>query len=265
MPDAAAKATPPLAFITGASSGIGRALATAYLARGWRVALIGRRAGPMRALAARHAGADRCRIWLADVTDPPAIRDVAERCIAEWGLPEVVIANAGVSAGIDPADAGDVDVLARLLATNVTGVAASLQPFIEPMRARGHGRLVVVASVAGFRGLAGQAGYGASKAAAIRYAESLRADLRGSGVRVVSRCPGFIDTPMTRANPFPMPFLMSADAFARQALRAIDTGARNRVIPRPMAVLAWLMRVLPESWLHAALARQPRKPRGPGA
>ena len=118
----------------------------------------------------------------------------------------------------------------------------------------------MVASVAGIRGLPGSGAYSASKAAVIAYAESLRIELRGSGIRVVIVAPGFIDTPMTKANPYPMPFLMHADAFAARALTIIDAGRSFAVIPWQMAWLARLLRVLPDRLLDAALAGRARKP-----
>ena len=115
--------------------------------------------------------------------------------------------------------------------------------------------------MAGIRGLPGHGAYCASKAAAIAYCESLRGDLRGSGVQVVTICPGYIATPLTARNRFPMPFLMSAEAFADRAFRAIEAGASYRVIPWQTGVVARLLRVLPNALLDRALAGQPRKRR----
>ena len=253
---------PPLAFITGASSGIGQALAQAYLERGWRVALLARRTGVIEQwLEAVSADGSRVLVLSADVTDADAMLAAAQQCVERFGLPDVVIANAGISVGMDTAQREDLDVMARLLATNVGGLVASFHPFVDAMRARGSGTLVGVASVAGIRGMPGHGAYCASKSAAISYCESLRVELRGSGVRVVTLAPGYIDTPLTRKNRHPMPFLMPADRFAQQAVRAIDAGARFRVIPWQMAWVARLLRVLPPAWFDAAFARAPRKHR----
>ena len=189
------------------------------------------------------------------------MQTLARSCIDDWGLPDVVVANAGISMGVDLADAQDLPVFAQVMATNVQGLVNTFQPFIAPMRARGHGRLVGVTSVAGVRGLPGHAAYCASKAAAIAACESLRGELAPHGVQVITLAPGYVATPLTARNRHPMPFLMSAEAFARQALRAIDAGARFRVIPGPMAWVARLLRVLPPAWFDRLLARQPRKHR----
>ena len=129
------------------------------------------------------------------------------------------------------------------------------------MRARGRGTLVGIGSVAGVRGLPGAGAYSASKAAVRAYCESLRVELRGSGVRVVTLAPGFIATPMTARNPYRMPFLMPVDRFAEQAVRAIDAGVSYRVIPWPMAWVARLLRLVPDALYDRVAARRKRKPR----
>src|SRR5207253_3115697 len=145
-------------------------------------------------------------------------------CIANQGVPDVVIANAGISVGVDTAIREDMDVIARTFATNNVGLAATFHPFVDAMRQRGSGRLVGIASVAGIRGLPGHGAYCASKAAVISYCESLRGELRASGVKVVTICPGYIDTPLTQENRYSMPFLMRAVEFADRAYRAIEGG-----------------------------------------
>ena len=253
---------PPLVFITGASSGIGQALAARYAREGWRLALVARRTDLIDAWA-REQGLDasRCQAYRADVTDIDDIVHAARAAISAQGLPDVVIANAGISIGIDTAQREDLDVMARTFATNNIGLAATFHPFIEPMRRRGSGTLVGIASVAGIRGLPGHGAYCASKAAVISYCEALRAELRGTGVKVTTISPGYIDTPLTARNPYHMPFLMAPEAFAGQAVRAIAAGVRHRVIPWPMAIVAAVLRVIPGAWLERALAGQPRKRR----
>jgi len=177
------------------------------------------------------------------------------------GVPQVVVANAGISIGMDTAQREDLDVMARTFATNNLALAATFHPFIEPMRQSGRGRLVGMASVAGVRGLPGHGAYCASKAAVINYCESLRGELRGSGVKVVTLSPGYIDTPLTRQNRYAMPFLMRADDFAVQAVRAIDAGVSHRVIPWQMGLVAALLRLLPDGWFDGLLAGRPRKHR----
>ncbi|KAF1050067.1 SDR family oxidoreductase [Xylophilus sp.] len=255
--------TAPLVFITGASSGLGQALAARYHGAGWRLALSARRSEALHAWAGAldPQAPGRIGIYGADVADADAIVAAGRACIAQQGLPDVVIANAGISIGIDTAERADIDVLARLLAVNNVGLAATFHPFVAAMARRGSGRLVGIASVAGIRGLPGHGGYCASKAGVIAYCESLRGELRGTGVKVVTIAPGYIDTPLTRGNRYAMPFLMPADAFADRAFHAIGRGDRWRVIPWQMGVAAAIMRVLPAGLFDRLAAGRPRKHR----
>lgn len=228
--------------ITGASSGIGEALARHYAAQGATLGLISRRHG-------------------VDVTDEAAVAAAAQEFIRRHGVPDLVIANAGIASGTDGADPHDVAKLRRILDVNVAGLAATLAAFAPGMRQAGKGTLVGIASVAGFRGLAGNGAYCASKSAAITWMESLRTELHGSGVSVVCVCPGYIDTPMTQVNRFRMPFLIDADDAARRIARAIERKRRLAVIPWQMALVSVLLRAMP-GWLYDRLAaRAPRKPR----
>jgi short-subunit dehydrogenase len=259
-------ATSPLLFITGASSGIGQALARRFHAAGWRLALVARREDELRRFAAAQSyREDDAQVYAADVADAASITAAGRACIERQGLPDAVIANAGISVGIDSALAEDLPVLRDTLLTNVFGIAATFQPFIEPMQRRRRGTLVGVASVAGIRGLPGHAAYCASKAGAIAYCESLRGECRPLGVKVVTLVPGYVDTPLTRRNPYPMPFLMSVDAFADAAFAAVCAGRSYRVIPWQMALVAKLLRVLPNGLFDRAFAGRPRKPRRAGA
>jgi len=196
-----------------------------------------------------------------DVTDERALGDAARDFTARFGTPDLVIANAGIGVGTHSDELQDVDKLRRVLEVNVTGLAATLAAFAPAMRKAGKGTLVGIASVAGFRGLAGNGAYCASKAAAITWLESLRVELHGSGVSVVCICPGYIDTPMTRVNRYRMPFLMSAEEAAPRFARAITARRRLVVIPWQMALVSVLLRAIP-GWLYDRLAsRAPRKPR----
>lgn len=260
LPDSASPA--PLAFITGASSGIGQALAARYAQAGYRLALVARRTADMQAWAdAQGLGAARCQVFGADVAEPDSIVAAAQACMAAMGVPEVVVANAGISIGMDTAERGDIDVMARTFALNNTGLAATFHPFVLPMLARGSGALVGIASVAAIRGLPGHGAYCASKAAVVAYCESLRGELRGSGVAVVTLLPGYVDTPLTRQNRYGMPFLMTAEAFADRAFAAIAARNSYRVIPWQMGVVARLLRWLPNAWFDRLLAGRPRKRR----
>ncbi|MEH3085300.1 MAG: SDR family oxidoreductase [Xylophilus ampelinus] len=255
-------ATAPLAFITGASSGIGQALAWRYRQAGYRLALAARRTDEVAAWArAQGIPAQDVGIYPADVTRPEDVMAAGARCIQVQGLPDVVVANAGVSIGMDTRFAEDIAVMARTFATNNTGMAATFQPFVEPMARRGSGTLVGIGSVAGIRGLPGHGAYCASKAAVIAYCESLRGELRPAGVRVVTICPGYIDTPLTRENRYRMPFLMQPADFADRAYRAIARGARFRVIPWQMGVVAGVLRLLPRALFDRLLVGRARKHR----
>jgi len=254
--------TVPLLFITGASSGIGQAMAIEWARRGGRLALVARRGDEMRAwIAAQGWSAERAAVYVADARDLAAMTAAGRDCIATQGLPDVVIANAGISVGVDVAIESDLEVLRATLETNNLGMAATFQPFMAPMRERRDGTLVGIASVAGIRGLPGHAAYSLSKAGVISFCESLRVECRPFGVRVVTIAPGYIDTPLTQGNSYSMPFLMPADKFARQALDAIAAGVGLRVIPWQMGVLARLLRILP-NWIYdRVLAGRPRKAR----
>ncbi len=251
-----------LAFITGASSGIGQALAQQYAQQGWHLALVARQDQVMRQWAqAQGLDPRRFEVYAADVTDATAMTQVAARCLQQQGLPDVVIANAGISVGMDSTDSQDLEVLSQTLHTNVCGVAHTFHPFLLPMRQRGYGTLVGVASVAAIRGLPGHGAYCASKAAVVAYCESVRGEERPHGLRVVTLLPGFVDTPLTRGNRYPMPFLMSASAFAQRAVRAIERGNTTRIIPAPMAAVGAVLRWLPDAWLDRLMAGRARKRR----
>lgn len=259
---AAGAADAPLVFITGASSGIGQALAAGYARAGWRLALVARRAAETSAWAeAQGLQGGRCAVYAADVAQVDSIVAAARRCLAQQGLPDVVIANAGISVGIDSAERADLEVLRDTFATNNLGMAATFHPFIEAMRARRAGTLVGIASVAAIRGLPGHGAYCASKAAVVAYCESLRGELRASGVAVVTLLPGYVATPLTARNPYPMPFLLTPEQFAARAINAIGARRSYAVIPWPMAIAARLLRLLPNALFDRIFAGRPRKPR----
>lgn len=252
-------------FITGASSGLGMALAREYAARGALLGLVARRADMLHELAASLPGGAH-RVYALDVSDHAALAEAAHDFLQALGGVDIVIANAGVSAGTLTELAEDLPVFERIVATNLTAMVATFMPFIGAMQSQAEAgqrgcRLVGIASVAGIRGLPGAAAYSASKAAVISYCESLRLEMRRHGIRVVTIAPGYIDTPMTRSNAYPMPFLMPAERFAARAADAIAAGVSYRVIPWQMGVVARLLRLLP-NWLYdLAFSRAPRKAR----
>lgn len=269
MPAAERAGMPQRIVISGASSGIGYSLARHYLGGGAVVAAFARRGELLHGLAAEFPGKVFC--YPLDVRDALAIRNAAADFMARAGVPNIVIANAGVSIGTLTRYAEDNDVFRKVMDINVLGAVNTFQPFVEAMREAYSSRdgragmaLVGIASVAGFRGLPGSGAYSASKAALISYLESLRCEMRGSGVRVVTICPGYIRTPMTEINPYPMPFMLEADAAAKRIARVIERGHSFAVVPWQMAIAGRMLKLLP-NWLYDAFfSRVPHKPRKSG-
>jgi short-subunit dehydrogenase len=237
---------------------LGSALARHYAALGATLGLIARRADLLETLAAELSDAST---YVADVRDAQAMRAAAHDFMLRHGCPDVVIANAGVSRGTLTEYAEDREVFESILATNVLGMVNLFQPFISPMRIAGQGSLVGIASVAGYRGLPGSGAYSASKAATISYLESLRVEMHGNGVSVITICPGYVATPMTANNPFRMPFLLTAEEAAEKIGRVIENKIRFAVVPWQMAVVARVLKFLPNFLYDRLFANAPRKPR----
>jgi NAD(P)-dependent dehydrogenase (short-subunit alcohol dehydrogenase family) len=263
MSAAASRVNDPLrVFITGASSGIGAALAREYAARGAVLGLLARRRDALDALVATLPHPERHRAYAVDVTDHAALASAANDFIAAHDGADVVIASAGISHGTLTERPEDLPLFESVFATNVGATIATFASFIGAMKkAGGARRLVAIGSVAGVRGMKGAGAYCASKAAVHSYCESLRLEMRPYGIRVVTIAPGYIDTPMTSNNRFPMPFLMPAGRFAAQAVRAIEAGASFRTIPWQMGLAAKLLRVLPNFLFDLLFARAPQKAR----
>ena len=259
-------AEPLRVVITGASSGLGEAFAREYAQRhpGVRLLLIARRADRLADLVRQLGSRAHCDPAVLDVTDTAALRTACRTFVERHGPPDVVIANAGISAGTSTGIAGNGATFRRIMDVNLHALRETFDAVIGPMQQAGAGTLVGIASVAGVRGLPGSEAYSASKAAAIAYLESLRTGLRGSGVAVVTIAPGFVRTEMTAVNRFRMPFLIDADVFARSAVDAIERRRRFVVIPWPMALVARVLRVLPAALYDALVARAPRKSRQAG-
>lgn len=245
--------------ITGASAGLGAALVRRYAGSGAQVGLIARRGVELEQLAQEFPG--YCAAQVADVRDSGAMRQAAAALIARHGVPEIVIANAGISIGTITELPEDGQVFRDIFDINVIGMVNTFQPYIAAMRERGHGVLVGIASVAGYRGLPGATAYSASKAAAIAYLEGLRVELRSSGITVITICPGYITTAMTANNPYRMPFIISAEIAAEKIVTIIARQKTFAVLPWPMAIIARLMHILPR-WIYDPLAaRSGYKPR----
>ena len=250
--------TPRRILITGASSGIGEALARAYAGPETFLALSGRDRDRLDAVAeaCREHGAE-IDARVIDVTDGAAM-DAWISGLDDRHALDLVIANAGIAAGTRSPD-GDRERAFAIFAVNLNGVLNTVLPIIPRMRARRSGQIALMSSVAGFLGIPGAPAYAASKAAVKAYAEGLRGWLAADGVRVSSICPGFVVSRMTASNAFPMPFLMEADAAARIIQRGL---ARNRpciVFPLPTALFMRLMALLPSALSDPLLTRLPKK------
>ncbi|CDK99993.1 putative metabolite dehydrogenase, NAD-binding [Magnetospirillum gryphiswaldense MSR-1 v2] len=226
-------------WITGAGSGIGAALAQRLAATGNDVVASGRRPQPLAALAASYPG--RIRPMPVDVTD----RDAVARTVKAMGAVDMAVLCAGDHRPT-PAQAFDAETVRHLLEVNLMGTVHCLEALLPAMLERRRGHLVLVASVAGYRGLPTAAGYSASKAAVIALAESLRLDLAGSGVRVTLVNPGFVDTPLTRRNSFAMPDIISPATAADHVLRGLDGNGFEIAFPRRFALAMKLLRILPD-------------------
>ncbi|MEQ8604536.1 MAG: SDR family NAD(P)-dependent oxidoreductase [Marivibrio sp.] len=245
-------------LITGASSGLGAALAQAYAAPGVRLGLAARRIDRLEALAVecRAQGAE-VAVQALDVTDKAAARAWVEGA-AEVAPIDLLIANAGVSAGTGAG--GETEEQARdVFAVNLAGVLNVVHPAIDVLRPRKAGQIALVSSIAGYRGMPGAPAYSASKAAVMAYGEALRGDLASDGVAVSVICPGFVKTPMTAVNDFPMPFLMEAARAAAIIRRGLARDSALITFPFPMRLAAWWMRVLPSGLVTRLLANGPKK------
>ncbi|HEY8353486.1 MAG TPA: SDR family oxidoreductase [Methylophilaceae bacterium] len=247
------------AFITGASSGIGAALARHYAAQGASLGLVARRGELLQELA--ESLDTPVATYVADVRDADAMAAAAHDFMQRFGVPDIIIANAGVSRGTLTEIRADTAAFKAIMDINVLGLLHTFQPFIASMRQRGNGSLVGIASIAGIRGLPGAGAYSASKAAAISYLESLRVEMRPYGIHVTTIAPGYIRTPMTDVNTYAMPFLMDADAAAARMVKAIDARRRFFVVPWQMGWLARLMRLIPPFLWDWVMRNAPKKAR----
>lgn len=248
------------AVVTGACGGLGQALARELLAGGARVALAGLQRPALDALAA--LAPERCAVYQPDVSDASAMQAMAADWMGRFGVPDLVIGNAGVAGGFDTAQASDLAVMRRMLEINLLGVATTFQPFLEPMRAGGQrGALVGVASLAGWRGMPGNGAYCASKAGLIAYLQSLRAELRATPITVHTVSPGYLRTALTAGNRFAMPGLLEPEDAARRLLAGVASGREHIVLPRHIGWLSRALNGLPERLHDRILLGQPRKPR----
>jgi short-subunit dehydrogenase len=249
---------PQRILITGASSGIGAALALAYAERGIGLLLGGRDLPRLAATegACRARGAE-VEAATVDVTDAGAMRRWIEAADDRAPL-DLVIANAGISAGTGTD--GESEAQARaIFATNIDGVVNTVWPALQRMERRGRGQVALMSSLAAFRGFPGAPAYCGSKAAVRIWGEGLRGDYAGKGVAVSVICPGYIESPMTAVNDFPMPLLMSAERAAGIVKRGLARNRARIAFPFPMYVAAWLLSALPPGLTDPLLRRLPKK------
>lgn len=244
-------------FITGASSGIGQALAQHYAKEGAIIGLAARRADLLTTL--QDSLPSETAIYPLDVRNAEALEKAAQDFIARFGSPDIVIANAGVSAGTLTENKDDINTFKGVIDINLLGMVHTFQPFIKSMKQAKKGSLVGIASVAGIRGLPGAGAYSASKAAVITYLESLRVELAPEGVHVTTIAPGYIKTPMTDINQYAMPFLMAPEVAAKKFAQAIAKKKRFIVIPWQMGWLARIMKCLPPWLWDYMMKHAPRK------
>lgn len=232
--------------ITGASAGIGLALAEAYAEAGVTLGLVARREDRLKALAERFA-LTGCRTltFAADVQDAARMRQVAQEFCAQAGGVDLVIANAGINRP-DKSLEGDPTGAAEVIHCNINGVLHTLLPMVPFMIAQGGGHLTAIGSIAGFRGLPGNAPYCASKAAVKTLMDAYRPVFRRRGIRVTTICPGYVESELTAKNKSPMPFLMPADKAARLIRRAIARGASTYVFPWQMRLIVPLLTRVPD-------------------
>ena len=279
-------------FITGASSGIGEALAKEYAKRYSITAkenhtpvsrvdigsqsssfnvinlgLVARRSEHLHQLAEtlQTQYGVTCATYALDVRDASALQEAAEDFITKFGVPNIVIASAGVSCGTLTELKEDIKAFQAIFDINVMGMMHTFQPFIAAMKlaaAKGQAaQLVGVASVAGIRGIPGSGAYSASKAAVISYLESLRTEMQHYNIAVSTIAPGYVRTPMTDLNQYKMPFLMDADVFAEKFANAVAAKKRFKIIPWQMGVVARLMRLIPPFLWDFAMKKAPHKKR----
>lgn len=253
MTDYFAKPADGAAWVTGASSGIGETLALALARRGYTVFATARGEDKLKALEGRAAGLQgRIVAAPADVTDKNAMQDLASRIASEGGGIALAIFNAGVYL---PAHGFklDTDDFHKSFAVNLGGVVNGLVPAIDAMKTSGRGQIAIVSSVTGYGGLPTSAAYGATKAALTNMAESLKFDLDKMNIRIQVIHPGFVDTPATKDNPFPMPALMQVDDAVERIVAGLGKGGFEITFPRRFTYVLKLLGLLPYPAYFAAV------------
>ena len=243
-------------FLTGASSGIGQALAKEFAANGATLGLVARRKDKLDELIASLPHPELHTAIVCDVTDRDKLIEEARKFDQQCGGTDIAIACAGISVGVKTQYREDLDVFNKVFDTNVFAMASTFHAFIDPMISRKLGTLVGIASVAGIRGLPGSEAY-----CAITYCESLRVEMQKYGVKVVTISPGFVRTPLTAHNPYKMPFIMEPEEFAKEAVKVIMAGRSYATIPYQMGILSKILCLIPNCLFDKILASRKQKPR----
>jgi len=251
--------TPRHILITGASSGLGQALAASYAQSGAVLFLSGRNTERLEQVGGecRNKGAEVFTKPL-NVEDTDSTKAWINDCDARYPL-DLVIANAGVSAGTGGPDGETDEQVRRIFDVNITGVLNTIHPAIINMRKRRQGQIAIMSSIAGFRGMPPAPAYSASKAAVKSYGEGLRGYLKHDGIEVSVICPGYVKSRMTATNTFPMPFLMDAPKAAGIIKRSLARNKGRIVFPWPMHAIAWVLSAIPSSWSDLLLGSLPKK------
>lgn len=248
--------------ITGASSGLGAAIAQAYARRGWHVCLFGRDEERLRSCAEQclSLGATKVTVHAVDVRDRAAMAEALIQCDEETPI-TLLIANAGVSGGTAAQAEGGEDAaqVYDIFEINLNGVLNTITPILPRMAARGFGQVGLVSSLAGYRGLAGAPAYSASKAAVRTYAEALRGAYYAKGIKVSAICPGFVRTPLTDLNDFPMPFLLEADDAAERVVNGLEANKPVIAFPWAMHWAVSIFSIVPPGLAGLILRRLPEK------
>jgi short-subunit dehydrogenase len=253
-----AKNPPNVILITGASSGLGRALAVEYAAPSRTLLLFGRNEARLNETASLcTAKGAQVRVAPVDVTDQFKMAARINDFDASYKI-DLVIANAGISAGTG-GGTENADQVRKIFNTNVNGVLNTVLPMIPRLKAKGGGQIAIISSLAGYRGMPGAPAYSASKAAVKAWGEGLRPDLRQHNIRVSVVCPGFVETPMTAINNFTMPFMLKPEKAAAIIRKGLERNKARIAFPFPMVRFIGLVAALPPHWTDGFLAKAPKK------
>lgn len=242
-------------WITGASHGIGRNLAIQYAKKGNRVACSARTEEALRTLQLEQPA---CHLWPVDVTHEDTVAEVVQHIETDQGALDLAILNAGIYQPV-PGGIAPVEVFRQHMEVNYMGIVNGLMTVLPGMRKRGQGQIAIVASVAGYRGLPMASAYGPSKAALINLAETLRLELRGSGIDIRLINPGFVDTRLTKKNDFEMPSLVTSDDAAKRIIRGLQGSSFETTFPFGFVSWLKLVRLLPYRLYFPLMARLTRK------